>query len=196
MQVTNMIFNMLQDGEAKTAGEDIYGDKNFTSGKTLFYIGSSAGVSSMQEDAPKGFEWNTTPVPSYKGKKATELAGNDLVMFKSASTDQRKGAWAFMKFLTSKKETIKWAEQTGYVPLRKSAVKDAGFQSYLQKHEVNKAAVDSLDSGFQSTAFKGFTEYRNDLLDAVDSMTTKHTKPVDAMGTLQKKTEAILKDAK
>ncbi|MFD1392204.1 ABC transporter substrate-binding protein [Lacticaseibacillus jixianensis] len=196
LQVTNMIFNMLQDGEAKTAGEDIYGDKNFTSGKTLFYIGSSAGVSSMQQNAPKGFDWNTTTVPSYKGKKATELAGNDLVMFKSASTDQQKGAWAFMKFLTSKKETIKWAEKTGYVPLRKSAVEDSAFQSYLKQHEVNKAAVDSLDAGFQSTAFKGFTEYRNDLLDAVDSMTTKHTKPADAMGALQKKTETILKDAK
>ncbi|WP_125580910.1 ABC transporter substrate-binding protein [Lacticaseibacillus suibinensis] len=196
LKVTNMIYNMIQNGEAKTAGEDFYGDKSFTSGKTLFYFGSSAGISSMKQNAPKGFTWGTAPLPTYNGKKATELAGNDIVMFKSASTDEQKGAWAFMKYLTSKKETIKWAEATGYVPLRKSAVKDASFQAYLKKNPTSKAAVDSLSFGFQSTAFKGFTEYRNDLLDAVDNMTTKGTKPETAMADLQKKTEVILKDAK
>ena len=76
----------------------------------------------MKQNAPKDFKWGTMPLPSYKGKKATELAGNDIVLFKSASTDQQKGAWAFMKFLLSEKETSKWAQLTGYVPLRKSAV--------------------------------------------------------------------------
>lgn len=196
LQATHLIWDMLQNGEAKTAGEDGYGDRNFTSGKTMFYFGSSAGVSSMKANAPKGFEWGTAPMPSWHGKSASELAGNDIVMFKSASKDQQKGAWAFMKYLMSKKETIKWAEKTGYVPLRKSAVEDSSFQAYLKKDPTAAAAVNSLDFGFQSTAFKGFTDYRNDLLDAVDNMTTKKETPEKAMGTLQTQTEKILKDAK
>ncbi|WP_179394755.1 ABC transporter substrate-binding protein [Lacticaseibacillus absianus] len=194
LEATHFIWDMIQNGEAKTAGEDIYGDKAFTSGKTLFYVGSSAGVSHMKTGAPKDLDWGTMPLPTYKGESATELAGNDIVMFKSASTDQQKGAWAFMKFLMSKKETIKWAEATGYVPLRKSAVEDAGFQAFLKKDPTAVASVDSLAAGFQSTAFIGFTEYRNNLLSAVDAMLTKKETPEKAMGDLQTKTEQIIKD--
>lgn len=194
LEATHLIYDMLEKGYAKTAGEDIYGDKSFTSNKTMFYIGSSAGVSHMKSGAPKDMNWNTMPIPAYKGKKATELAGNDIVMFKSASKDQQKGAWAFMKFLLSKPETAKWAEKTGYLPLRKSALEDASFKDYLKKDPTAQAAVDSLADGFQSTAFIGFSEYRNNLLNAVDAMTTKHEKPEKAMGDLQKSTETIIKD--
>ncbi|KRK72543.1 ABC-type sugar transport system, periplasmic component [Lacticaseibacillus nasuensis JCM 17158] len=196
LTATHVIWDMIHNGEAKTAGSDFYGDRNFTSGKTLFYIGSSAGVSSMKANAPKSLNWATTPLPSYLGQKGTELAGNDIVMFKSASTEQQKGAWAFMKFLTSKKETTKWAEKTGYVPLRKSAVTSSSYQAYLKQDPTAKAAVDSLDFGFQAIAFKGFTEYRTDVLNAVDAMLTKKQTPEKAMGDLQTSVEKIIQENK
>ena len=196
LTAANFIMDMVNSGEAKTAGEDIYGDKNFTAGKTLFYAGSSAGITNMKQNAPKDFKWGTMPLPSYKGKKATELAGNDIVLFKSASSDKQKGAWAFMKYLLSEKETSKWAQLTGYVPLRKSAVKSADFKKYLSANPTSQAAVDSLGFGFQSTAFIGFSEYRNDLLNAVDAMLTKHEKPDQALKTLQGQTETIIKTNK
>ncbi|MDT8950007.1 ABC transporter substrate-binding protein [Lacticaseibacillus paracasei] len=196
LTAANFIMDMVNSGEAKTAGEDIYGDKNFTAGKTLFYAGSSAGITNMKQNAPKDFKWGTMPLPSYKGKKATELAGNDIVLFKSASSDKQKGAWVFMKYLLSEKETSKWAQLTGYVPLRKSAVKSADFKKYLSANPTSQAAVDSLGFGFQSTAFIGFSEYRNDLLNAVDAMLTKHEKPDQALKTLQGQTETIIKTNK
>ncbi len=53
LTAANFIMDMVNNGEAKTAGEDIYGDKNFTSGKTLFYAGSSAGITNMKQMRPK-----------------------------------------------------------------------------------------------------------------------------------------------
>ncbi|KRO16596.1 ABC transporter substrate-binding protein [Lacticaseibacillus saniviri] len=194
LEATTFLMDMINKGTAKTAGEDIYGDKNFTSGKTLFYVGSSAGVSHMKQGAPKDLNWGTAPLPTYKGKKATEIAGNDIVMFKSATADQKKAAWAFMKYLMSKPVTAKWAEKTGYLPLRKSALEDQSFQDYLKKDPTAKASVDSLDFGFQSTAFVGYSEYRNDLLETVDAMLTKHEAPAKAMGSLQDQTEKIIKE--
>jgi multiple sugar transport system substrate-binding protein len=194
LEATHFIWDMVQNKEAKTAGEDIYGDRTFTSSKALFYVGSSAGISSMKQYAPKGFTWETMALPTYKGKKATELAGNDIVMFKDASAAEKKGGADFIKFLLSKKETIKWSEKTGYVPLTKSAVKDSGYQAFLDKNPADKAAVNSLDFGFQSTAFIGFSEYRTNLLSAVDAMLTKHETPEKAMGTLQTQTKKIIKD--
>jgi len=192
LEAANLIMDMVNNGTAKTAGEDIYGDKNFTSGKTLFYAGSSAGITHMKQGAPKDLDWGTMPLPSYKGKKATELAGNDIVMFKSATADQKKAAWAFMKYLMSKPVTAKWAELTGYVPLRKSALEDQSFQDYLKKDPTAKAAVDSLPDGFQSVAFVGYSEFRNDLLTAVDAMLTKHETPAKALGTLKTQSQTII----
>jgi multiple sugar transport system substrate-binding protein len=117
-------------------------------------------------------------------------------MFKSASADQKKGAWQFMKFLLSSKETAKWAMATGYVPLRKSAMDDTDFKQYLKDKPYNQAAVDSLDDGFQSTAFLGFSEYRNDLLEAVDQMITKNADPKATLTKLQATTENIIKTNK
>ncbi|WP_261807322.1 ABC transporter substrate-binding protein [Lapidilactobacillus luobeiensis] len=196
LKAANFIMDMVKAGTAKTAGEDMYWTQAFTQGKSAFYAGSSAGVTQMVAQAPKTLNWGTMPLPEYNGKKATEIAGNDIVMFKSASADQKKGAWAFMKFLMSTEETAKWARSTGYVPLRESATKDADFKKYLEEKPYNKAAVESLPDGFQSTAFKGFSEYRTKLLEAVDAMLTKNEDVKKALDNLQDQTETIIKDNK
>lgn len=194
LKAANFIMDMVKDGTAKTAGEDFYWTQAFTQGKSAFYAGSSAGVTQMVAQAPKSLHWGTMPLPSYNGKKATEIAGNDIVMFKSASAEQKKGAWAFMKYLMSTKETAKWAKATGYVPLRKSATKTADFKDYLKKNTYNQAAVDSLPNGFQSNAFLGFSEYRTKLLETVDAMLTKNEPVKKALTNLQTETEKIIKD--
>lgn len=196
LEAANFIMDMIKDGTAKTAGEDFYWTQAFTQGKSAFYAGSSAGVTQMVAQAPKSLHWGTMPLPSYNGKKATEIAGNDIVMFKSASAEQKKGAWAFMKYLMSTKETAKWAKATGYVPLRKSATETSDFKDYLKKNTYNQAAVDSLPNGFQSNAFLGFSEYRTKLLEAVDAMLTKNEPVKKALTNLQTETEKIIKDNK
>ncbi|ERL66238.1 ABC transporter substrate-binding protein [Schleiferilactobacillus shenzhenensis] len=196
LEAANLINNMVKNKTAKTAGADNYFTQGFIQGKAAFYAGSSAGVTQMVLQAPKSLKWGTMPLPAYKGKKATEIAGNDIVMFKSASADEKKGAWQFMKFLLSTKETAKWAMATGYVPLRKSAMDNADYKAYLKAKPYNQAAVDSLDDGFQSTAFLGFSEYRNDLLEAVDKMITKGADPKTTLTQLQKTTENIIKTNK
>lgn len=196
LEAANFIMDMIKDGTAKTAGEDFYWTQAFTQGKSAFYCGSSAGVTQMVAQAPKTLNWGTMPVPSYKGKKATEIAGNDIVMFKSASAEQKKGAWAFMKYLMSTKETAKWAKATGYLPLRKSATETTDFKDYLKKNTYNQAAVDSLPNGFQSNAFLGFSEYRTKLLEAVDAMLTKNEPVKTALTNLQTETVKIIKDNK
>ena len=42
----------------------------------------------------------------------------------------------------------------------------------------------------------GYQEYRTDLLSATDAMLTKKTAPKDALDTLQKQTQKIVKESK
>lgn len=193
LAATHVIWDMLQNGTATTAGTDIYGSTQFFAGKTLFYIGSSAGISTMTANTPKGMHWSTATIPSYQGKKSTSIAGNDFVMFKSASPAQRKGASAFVKFMMSNKQTIKWAEETGYVPLTKSAQKDAEYKRYLAKNPAAKAAEDSVSFGFQDPAFLGYRQFYNVMNSAIDQMVANHVTPEKAMAQLQKQAEKIVK---
>ena len=187
----NLVLDMVKDGTAKSAGSDNYWTKNFVNGKSAFYIGSSAGLTQTKLQAPKTLNWTTAPVPSYEGKSGTEVAGNDLVLFKGANTKQKRGAYDFMKYLLKAKTATKWAKLTGYVPLSKSATNSADYQSFLKQHPENNAAVDSLPKAFAQPAFAGFGEYYNDKGDAFNSMLTKNTSAKDALTKLAKQAKQI-----
>jgi multiple sugar transport system substrate-binding protein len=187
---------MVADGTAKTAGSDIYGTTNFVNGKTALTFSSSAGITATQAAAAKDFDWGTAPLPSYKGKSATVLAGNSLVVTATATKKQQAGAWAFMKYLMSDKQTEKWAEATGYLPITKKATKSSAYKAYLKKNPLAKAASDSLPGAFSDTAFLGYQDYRTNLLNAVDSMLTKKTPAADALKTLSDQTKKTLKENK
>lgn len=184
IKATHVITDMLANKTATTAGTDIYGSKQFFNNKTLFYCGSSAAISTMETTAPKELKWSAAPLPSYQNKKAAPVAGNDFVMFKSASKKQKQGAAAFVKYMMAGKQTINWATKTGYVPLTKCAQKDAAYQKYLQEHPVSKAAVNSLKDGFQDPTYLG---YESDLVNTqktVDDMAVNGTKPEKALPQL------------
>lgn len=191
-----LITNMVSDGTAKTAGSDIYGTTNFVNGKTALTFSSSAGITATQAAAAKDFDWGTAPLPSYQGKSTTVLAGNSLVVTATASEKQQSGAWAFMKFLMSDKQTEKWAEATGYLPITKTATKSAAYKAYLDKNPLAKAASESLPGAFSDTAFLGYQDYRTNLATAVDAMLTKNTSASDALNTLADQTKKTLQENK
>ena len=190
------ITDMVNNGEALTAGSDIYGTTNFVNGKTALSFSSSAGISATKAAAPESFDWGTAVMPSYEGKNATMLAGNNLVTTAQASKNEQARAFAFMKFLASDKQTEKWAEATGYLPITKKAAKSVSYKAYLKANPLAKAASDSLPGAFSDTAFLGYQEYRTDLLSATDAMLTKKMAPKDALDTLQKQTKKIVKESK
>lgn len=61
-EATNFIWTMLQNGTAKTAGAAVYGNADLFKGKTLFYIGSSAGLATLEASVPAHFRLATAPL--------------------------------------------------------------------------------------------------------------------------------------
>ncbi len=188
----NYFMNLINDHEAVTA-TTTYGDDDWLRGSAVFYVDTSAGIVHLQQNAPSSFKWGALPFPTYHGKRASVLAGSNLVIFKHATKQQREGAWAFMKFLMSKPETTKWAEMTGYVPLRKSAAQSKAYQQYLQAHPIYQAPAQTLASGFEQTAFPGYSQFRNQELETFSNMINKQQTVDQALNQLQQKTEQIIK---
>lgn len=191
----NFFMKMINDHSAVTS-TDTYGDNDWLRGSAVFYANTSAGLNHLQQNAPSSFKWGTIPFPSYHGKRSSILAGSNLVMFKSASKEQQEGAWAFMKFLMSKQQTIDWAEMTGYLPLRKSAVKSSEYQNYLKDHVAYKAVVDTLPYAFAQVGFPGYAQFRNQELISFNNMITKQQTVDQALSQLQEQTKQIIKSNK
>lgn len=157
--LTDMLVN---DKTARLAGEDQYISTPFGRGDVAMCIGSSAGVSYIS-DAVKGkFNWSTAVLPK-DVNSASPFQGTNLVIFKGATAEQKLAAWDFEKFLASDAETTEWAEKTGYVPVRKSALDSTEWKSYIEKNPIQKAAEEQFDYGFTDSHAKGYTKLRTDV---------------------------------
>ncbi len=102
----------------------------FGDGRVAMYIGSIAGKPYVERASQGKHEWTWAPVPEWKTKHVP-FAGTDVIMFNTASEEQKKAAWLFMKFLVSPEMTAYWAKETGYVPVRKSALETKTWKEYV-----------------------------------------------------------------
>ncbi|WP_179393772.1 ABC transporter substrate-binding protein [Lacticaseibacillus absianus] len=196
LQAVDTLLRLRKAGTLRTAGADGYFTNAFINGQAVFAIGSSASIPVLQGQAPKSLHWGTAQIPGVDGHNGTPLNGNDNVLFKGASAAQRRGAWAFQKFLLKAKNAGYWAAKSGYVPVTKSGVASATYQRYLKQNPAFKAATAASAQAFASTVFAGYTDYRNALLTTVDSTLTKQTPGKTAFTALQQQTERILAEAK
>lgn len=111
----------------------------FASGNAVFFAGSSTKI----------IEWNETmganlcaiEMPMFD-VQAVAMGGNTISIFPAEDEARRAAAWNFVKFVTSSEENAKFAVNSGYMPIRKSAA---------DTEEV-KQAVASMPS--YATAFK------------------------------------------
>jgi len=132
---------------ARLAGEDNYMSDPFARGDVAMYIGSSAGISFVGAAAKGNISWATAPLPKDQDA-STQFMGTNVVMFDSATDQQKLAAWEYMKFLTSKEETIYWAKNTGYVPVRESALNDPEWKKFIADNPNYAAAEEQFDSGY------------------------------------------------
>lgn len=108
-----------------------FGEQNrFGNGEVLFVFASSSGLPFYREAVEKGakFAWDIA-LPPYTEKPAINLYGASVSVFKT-TPERELAAWLVIKFLGERPQTVKWAVNTGYLPVRQSAKDEviAAFQ--------------------------------------------------------------------
>lgn len=99
-----------------------FGEQNrFGNGEVLFVFASSSGLPFYREAVEKGakFNWDISLLP-YTEKPAINLYGASVSVFKT-TPERELAAWLVIKFLGERPQTVKWAVNTGYLPVRQSA---------------------------------------------------------------------------
>ncbi len=130
--------NLIDEGYAHIAPPH-YGDqKDFSSQKTMFYIGTTAGLTYVHRGVKGAFTYDIYPLPG--GYMTVE--GTNLVMFKgkNITEDQKKAAWTFIRWLTSTIPQAKWSAATGYFPIRKSTW-DSDLYKKLLEEKFNEDGI-------------------------------------------------------
>lgn len=170
----------------------------FVNGEVPFYMGSSTGRGYMQPLILKDpnnpasgdkFNWNGAVIPQGPDNAKTPktaLYGGNAIVFRS-TPEKQLASWLFIKYFTSKDVTAYWAQQTGYLPVRKSAAESEAYKKFLVEKPVNSAPITVAPYGKGEPQPAGWTKARADITDITTQIMNKQLTAANAAAQIQKK---------
>ena len=114
----NYYLDGIKGGYFRIAGTDKYLSSPFGNETIAMYIGSNASEAFVKQSVGDKFEIGVAPYPA----KEVMQQGTDLFVFNSATPEQKTAAYELLKYLTTTENQIIWGNQTGYIPVRTSAI--------------------------------------------------------------------------
>ena len=120
-------------------------NQDFLAGRTAMIWTSTAFLKYLEQNAD--FPVLAAPLPAQK-QAAVPTGGTFWVMLRSAAAEQKQAAWAFLRFMHRTDNVIRWATQTGYMPVTRQAVSELERNGYYAQHPNDRVAVDQLRVAF------------------------------------------------
>lgn len=154
VEMFNFFYELFNDqiiGIPSDFNESSYTSTPFKAFKTIFTIGSSAGVSNCVP-ANDGLQFDITinPIPYNADRpdcKYVISQGTNLVMFRNTDEVSRTETWNLLKELSYDPETnAQFAKQTGYIPVTKDAYNSTAYQEYLNDTSLTGTAKTMRDA--------------------------------------------------
>ncbi|WP_274649637.1 ABC transporter substrate-binding protein [Paenibacillus humicola] len=158
------------------AGQSL--DTGFLNGQVVFFISSTAGLASMQKNAK--FELGTAFLPKFNAY-ATPTGGANLAIMAKAPKEKQDAAWKFIKFMTSKEQTIFFSQNTGYLTVRKSAEEAPEMQNYYKQNPNFTVALKQLEYAKEVPSLEATKRIETELNNAMEKAVTTNTPAADAM---------------
>ncbi|WP_236011107.1 ABC transporter substrate-binding protein [Alicyclobacillus fructus] len=142
----NFMKRLVDEHAAKLVGANEYLSDGFNTNEYAMDLDTVAAMSFITNP---NTHYKVAPLP--KGVTyAVPTAGLNLVIFNSASAAQKAAAAKYLNFLISVPSTIEWAEQTGYLPVRQSALTNPSWTSYIKAHPNQGVAPNELQYAYFS----------------------------------------------
>ncbi|NBC30183.1 MAG: extracellular solute-binding protein [Spirochaetes bacterium] len=115
-------------------------EQEFTNGRSVFEMGTTARTSSKLDLIQGSFEWGITLIPQGdRSSLSTALWGGNHVMFRS-SPEEQLASWIFMDYFADRYAQAIYGAQTGYFPARGSSqdvpILEANYSSNPQKQQA------------------------------------------------------------
>ncbi|MBI2267414.1 MAG: ABC transporter substrate-binding protein [Armatimonadetes bacterium] len=138
--------------------------KDFQEGKASMYIETTSKRVGLDRSAQ--LSYGIAPLPAGK-KEVCLFAGTNLAIFSHSSPEVQKAAWTFVRWLITPENTTRWAEKTGYVPVRSSAIASKSYRQYLARDPRGKVAVETVRKARMDPRIGAWETMRGLVSDAV-----------------------------
>lgn len=113
----------------------------FMSQKSAMFIDTTSRIGNFQKKLK--FNWGVSMLPKGTTRRY-QFAGTNLAVFSHLKPDQKAAAVKFIRYLSSKEATIYWAVNTGYLPVKKSAIASPEYQALLKSDPRYKIGIEAL----------------------------------------------------
>jgi len=164
-------------------------ENDFINGKVAMIFDSTGSLNMLLDKAK--FNVGTSFLPK-QVNYGVPTGGTNLVML--AKSEKKDNAWEFMKWITEKEQTIKFSQQTGYLPVRKSAVESPEMQKFFAEKPQFKVAVDQLQYAQPRPAAPGYKELQEVIMNEIQSAILGKESPKDALNKAAEKANQLLKN--
>jgi len=132
----------VRDGWATiTADSDNGPDSDFYNGLAAATMASTGGLITIENSAK--FEVGAAFLPEEETFGCC-TGGAGLAVMAGSAPEKQEAAFKYIAFATSPEITTYWSQNTGYMPVRKSAVESPEMQEFFAVHPNYKVAVEQL----------------------------------------------------
>lgn len=149
-EAVEFLNGLMQAKVARLAGEDKYANVPLSQGKAAMCVASTSAISNLEKDTPDNIRWFAAPLPGHKTNDQLYY-GTNVAVYNTGTPEEKLAAWLFIKFLTEPENTAYLAQNTGYLPVRKSARETEEYKKYLEENPIKAVGLQSFDIGFQGT---------------------------------------------
>lgn len=164
----------------------------FLAGGCAFSTGTSSGLALAESQIGTEFDWDVAIIPhAPRVAPVTVMYGPNVCIFRSTPAQER-AAWEFVKYFVSPEVTARWARETGYLPVRKSAVELPEMKQFYQDNPRSWHAYEAAHFAKGEPNVLGWQEVRDLLQAASNSVITSGADPKTAAVTLKQKADKVL----
>jgi sn-glycerol 3-phosphate transport system substrate-binding protein len=172
------------------------GDQLFSSGKVAMIISSSGdlgGITTSAKDSGMNFVTAKMPYNADTGWTGNLIGGASLWLTDGLSTDAEDGALTFMLYIDTTENAASWHQESGYIPIRKSAFQLLTDQGWFTENPNATTATNQLADSQSTVATRGallgpFPQIRDIVTNGIEGMMLNHTDPAATLA--QAKTDA------
>ncbi|WP_037158988.1 ABC transporter substrate-binding protein [Rhodococcoides fascians] len=132
--------DMIHTKKYAAVSNDIAND--FGAGIIASTIASTGDLSGITQNA--AFDFGTAFLPAADGQPGCPTGGAGLAIPSKISEERKVNALKFIDFFTNAASTSYFSQNTGYMPVRKSAQEDPSEIEFLAANPNAKTAVDQL----------------------------------------------------
>lgn len=170
---------------------------HFGTGNLLFATGTSTGRPFIRAAFKSPIDWGVLGMPSAGSGKAGTIQFGGVVAITKSTPEKQLAVWEFLKWFTDTKQTARWATETSYMPVRRSAADDAGLKAhYASKDPQGQQSFDLVPTSVPGPSIRGWSEIREVIFEMLTKVHTKKAPADVALKEAATKANQILADTR